>query len=280
MPHFTTQDGRSLHYCDSGGAGPVVLCLAGLTRNHRDFEPLAAHLAPHHRVLRLDSRGRGLSDRAVDPIAEYTVPVETADALALIDHLELTRLAIIGTSRGGILGMAIAAARPGLVAALVLNDLGALVEAQGLKRIIGYLGRAPESRDFQGAARESEAANAAQFPGLTAAIWARMARQLYDDDAGRPVLAYDPRLRDAVAASFEGEVASVDLWPLFETLTDVPMLVIRGALSDILTAETLAAMAARHPMLQNVTIADRGHAPFLDEPLAITAIDRILEARL
>ncbi|MEM9196727.1 MAG: alpha/beta hydrolase [Pseudomonadota bacterium] len=269
-----------LHYLDSGGTGPAVLCLAGLTRNHRDFDPLAAHLAPRHRVLRLDSRGRGASERAADPVAEYTVPVETADALALIDHLELTRLAIIGTSRGGILGMAIAAARPGLIAALVLNDVGALVEAQGLTRIAGYLGRAPQSADFDGAAAELRAANEAQFPGLPKELWTRVARQLYDDEAGRPVLAYDPRLRDAVAASFEGDVASVDLWPLFEALKDMPMLVIRGALSDILSAETLDAMAARHPALQHLTLPDRGHAPFLDEPRAVAAIDRILEAHL
>lgn len=280
MPRLAAADGRGLHYEDTGGDRPAVLCLAGLTRNHRDFGPLAAHLADRYRVIRLDSRGRGGSDRAEDPVLEYSVPVEAGDAIGLIDHLGLTRLAIVGTSRGGILGMAIAAGRPGLVAGLVLNDVGATVETRGLARISAYLGRPPEAADFAGAALALRAANERAFPGLSARAWERFARQIHDDDGGRPVLSYDPDLRAAVAASLPEDGAPIDLWPMFEALEAVRMLVVRGANSDILTAETLTRMAGRHPALTHVTIEGRGHAPFLDEPEALSAIDRFLAETL
>ena len=147
--YFGAPDGRRLAYQDTGGAGPVVLCLAGLTRNARDFAGLAAHLAPRYRVLRLDARGRGLSEWAGDPVAEYTVPVEAGDALALLDHLEVPRAAIIGTSRGGLQGMMIGATAPGRVSCLVLNDIGPVIEPRGLDNIMGYLGIEPEAASFE-----------------------------------------------------------------------------------------------------------------------------------
>ncbi|HKK36560.1 MAG TPA: alpha/beta hydrolase [Paracoccaceae bacterium] len=277
MPVFLAADGRRLHHLDEG-AGPAVLCLAGLSRNHRDFDVLAAALKGRFRVLRLDSRGRGGSERAEDPAAEYQVPVEAGDALALLDRLGLESVAVVGTSRGGILGLAMAAARPGSVKALVLNDVGVEVATAGLRRIMGYLGRAPEVPDFEAATDLIAEANAAAFPGVPRARWAAHARAIFDDDgAGRPVLSYDARLAEVTAAGMAEIGETIDLWPLFAAAADVPVLVVRGANSDILTAETLAAMRAARPDLEAVEVPDRGHAPFLDEPEAAAAIESFLE---
>lgn len=273
---FDAPDGRRLAYRDTGGAGPPVLCLAGLTRNSRDFDALASHLAPRWRVVRLDSRGRGASEHAAEPMTEYTVPVETGDALALLDHLGLAQAAVIGTSRGGILGMAMASARPGAVSALVLNDVGAVVEMKGLLAILARLDRMPEEPDFESAARRLAEDNTAAFPGVPLSRWRIHARAIFDEVEGRPRLAHDPQLR--AAAAVDDDSANISLWPLFEGVSDIPVLVIRGENSDILSRETVAAMAAHHHRLDHVEIADRGHAPFLDEPAALAAIEGFLEA--
>ncbi|MEO0822148.1 MAG: alpha/beta hydrolase [Pseudomonadota bacterium] len=272
---FAAADGRRLAFADEG-EGPAVLCLAGLTRNMHDFDHVAAHLAERYRVIRLDSRGRGRSEHAQDPIAEYSVPVEAGDVLALIAHLGLHRVSIIGTSRGGILGMALAAGNPGLVDALVLNDIGAMIEMKGLLRILAGLGRAPEDASFEAAAERLAAEHAADFPGVPVARWLVHARAVYRDEAGRPALSYDPHLRAAAAAAMDLETGFVDLWPLFRAIGEVPVLLIRGANSDLLSAKTAEAMAAENPRLSAVTVADRAHVPFLDEPPAVAAIDAFL----
>jgi len=278
--HFRAADGRRLAYRDEG-EGPAVLCLAGLTRNGRDFDALAAHLAPRHRVIRLDSRGRGASEWADDPLHEYAMPVEAGDALALIRHLGLERVGIVGTSRGGVLGMSVASAVPGLVRALVLNDVGAVIEGRGLLRIFATLGRAPRAEDFDAAAAALREANAPAFPDVPLERWRAHAEAIYDADAaGRPVLAYDPHLRSAVAASLEGDVSRISLWPLFDSLPELPLLVIRGENSDILLHETAAHMAERHAGLRTLEVPNRGHAPFLDEPVALRAIDGFLGEHL
>lgn len=274
---FAAPDGRRLAYLDTGGPGPPVLCLAGLTRNGRDFDFLAEHLAPRYRVIRLDSRGRGRSDHAEDPLSEYTVPVESGDALALLDHLAIPKVTIIGTSRGGILGMAVAAGRPGLVEGLVLNDVGAVIEMRGLLRIFATLGRPPRGETFEDAAAELARQNAREFPDVPPARWLQHAHALYDDADGRPVLSYDPKLRTATAAALDMEAATITLWPLFEGLKAIPVLTLRGQFSDILSQSTLAEMAAWHPDFEGVEIPGRGHTPFLDEPAALEAIDRFLE---
>lgn len=195
MAEFLARDGRRLAYDDSGGEGPPVLCLAGLSRNARDFTDLAAHLAPHFRVLRLDARGRGRSEHAEDPITEYAIPVEAGDALALLDHLGLARVAIVGTSRGGIVGMALGAGAAERVTALVLNDVGAVVEGRGLLRILATLGREPTDASFTDAARRLAEENRAGFPDVPMAQWEHHAHCLYDEVDGRPVLAYDHHLQ-------------------------------------------------------------------------------------
>jgi pimeloyl-ACP methyl ester carboxylesterase len=277
--YFEAPDGRRLAYQDTGGDGPAVLCLAGLTRSARDFAGLAAHLAARHRVLRIDSRGRGLSEWADDPVAEYTVPVEASDALALLDDLEIARAAIIGTSRGGVLGMIIGATAPARISCLVLNDVGPVIEPQGLLGIMGFLGIEPRAESFEAAAAGLERVMGAAFPDLSARQWLGFARTIYRDEDGRPRLSYDARLRQAVEAAMQAakQAEQSDLWGFFEALAGLPILAIRGENSDILSAETLAEMARRRPDMARVTVANRGHAPFLDEPEAVAAIDTFLE---
>lgn len=272
---FQAPDGRSLAYQDSDGHGPAVLCLPGLTRNSRDFAGLARHLADRYRVLRLDPRGRGMSEWAADPVTEYTVPVEAGDALALMDHLGLERAAIVGTSRGGLMGMTIAAMHADRVRGLVLNDIGPVIEEAGLAYIMTHLGIAPRAATFEEAALNLEAGLGSAFPDLTPEQWLGFARTIYRDEGGRPALSYDPRLREAVEKGMEQGKA--DLWELFEALAGVPLLTIRGENSDILSAATLGEMARRRRNMAHVTVPRRGHPPFLDEPEAREAIDAFLE---
>lgn len=274
-PSFQAADGRRLVYHDSHTAGPAVLCLPGLTRNGRDFAGLAQHLAERYRVLRLDPRGRGLSEWAADPLTEYSVPVEAGDAVALLDHLGLARAAIVGTSRGGLQGMTIAATRPDRLSCLVLNDIGPVIEAEGLAYILTYLGIEPAAETFDEAARALEASLGPAFPDLTHEQWRGFARTIFRDEDGRPRLSYDPRLRQAVEATFTQ--GPIELWELFDACAGMPLLTIRGANSNILSAETLAEMARRRPDMAHVTVARRGHPPFLDEPAARAAIDAFLE---
>lgn len=271
---FETADGRGLAYHDAG-TGPAVLCLAGLTRDARDFERLASHLAGDYRVLRLDARGRGASDWAEAPLAEYQVPVEAADALALLDHLGISQVVIVGTSRGGLQGMVLGATARDRVAGLILNDVGPVVEPGGIAKIMGYVGIDPGLSSFSEAANALAQSLGAAFPDLTGEQWMAFARSIYADDGGRPKLSYDPALRDAVEASMKD--APPDLWALFDALESLPMLAIRGANSDVLSAATLDEMRARRPDMAAVTIPHRGHVPFLDEPEALSAIRTFLK---
>lgn len=279
MERFTAADGRRLAYRDTGGDGPVVLCLAGLTRNGRDFDHLAERYAARYRVIRLDSRGRGGSEHADDPVAEYTVPVETGDALALLGHLGISRSAIVGTSRGGILGMSIAAGCPGLVSALVLNDIGAYVDMRGLENIMERLGVTPAGESFEAVAEWTMARHCAAFPDVPLARWRTHVQALYEKDAaGRPQLAYDPRLREAAEAALDPDLERIDLSALFgAAAAEAPVLAIRGENSDILSAATLAEMAEIAPGVETLEVANRGHAPFLDEAVALAAMDAFLE---
>lgn len=276
---ITAPDGVQIFYLDRDGAGArgrtPVLCLPGLTRDSRDFDALAAQLAPCRRVVCPDMRGRGQSDRAPDP-STYSVAHEVGDILALLERLGLSRVAIIGTSRGGIQAMALAAARPDLVAGVVLNDIGAVVAQPGLDTLLRALVDAPRDHDDWAQAEEAlKAAGCAAFPTLTDQDWRAFARRLYVERDGRPSRSYDPALV-TVAAEAIGQPPT-DLWPLFAALGPIPAAAIRGANSDILTAETLAAMAAAKPDLITATVPDRGHVPFLDEPEAMAVIDALLE---
>ncbi|MEM9781332.1 MAG: alpha/beta hydrolase [Pseudomonadota bacterium] len=277
---FAAVDGRGLVYDDEGPDAPTglpVLCLAGLTRDARDFAPLAGRLVGTHRVIRLDSRGRGRSDWAADPLAEYQVPVEAGDAIALLDHLEIERAIIVGTSRGGLLAMGMTALAPGRLAGVVLNDIGPVIEREGLDNIRGYIGRTPQAETMEEVAAALAATLHDVYPDFAQADWRDLARRLFHvDGEGRPALSYDPRLAEPVERAFAAE--QPDLWPFFDALAPVPLVAIRGGRSNILSAATLEEMQRRHPDMVAITLDNRGHVPILDEPPALAAITGLLES--
>jgi pimeloyl-ACP methyl ester carboxylesterase len=270
VAYFAAPDGARLAYRDDG-AGLPVLALAGLTRTMADFDDLAPHLPPC-RLIRMDYRGRGASART--GAASYTVPIEAGDALALLDHLGVARAAVIGTSRGGLIGLLIAAmARPRLLG-LCLNDIGPVIDRPGLQRIMGYVGMAPAAR--------THAALAQALPGLMPGFrnlpadrWLAEARRHFVETPGGLAITYDPALRDAFLTAFGGPQG--DAWPLFDACAGLPLALIRGAGSDLLSAATAAEMRRRRPDMIFAEVPDRGHAPFLDEPQAVAAIRAFLD---
>jgi len=272
MPRFTTADGVSLHYSDDG-AGTPILCLAGLTRNSADFDHVAPQLAGH-RMIRLDSRGRGLSDRA-DP-QTYTIPQESADALALLDHLGIGRAAILGTSRGGLIAMTLAVTAKDRLLGVCLNDIGPMIEARGLETIEGYIGRNPPQKTYEEAAR-SRALLWRPFRDVPHDRWLAEVRAHYEETPEGLVLRYDPALGDVYRAGASSR-AIPDMWPLFDAFEGLPLAVIRAEGSDILSRATADEMARRRPDMIRAEVAGRGHVPFLDEPEAREAIARWLEA--
>lgn len=292
MNRFVTSDGTAIAYDDQGpGAArsqagsvsgsasnpPAILCLSGLTRNMGDFEPVLPFLLGRgQRVIRMDYRGRGASDWAKD-YTSYTVPREALDALELLDHLGLDKVAVLGTSRGGLIAMGLAAAAPQRLAGVVLNDIGPVVGVRGLARIMDYVGRAPAPPSYAAMAAATRNALAAEFPTLTAEDWLPHVRHWYVEkpDGSGLALNYDPDLHKALLHQSAGGTWP-ELWPYFEALKDLPTAAIRGANSDILTAETLAEMQRRHPGMLVAEVPDRGHVPFLDEPESLAVLSLFL----
>lgn len=271
MKSFLAPDGARIAYTDEG-TGTPLLCLAGLTRTHRDFDYLAPHLPPL-RLIRMDYRGRGES--AWTGAATYTLPQEARDALALLDHLGLAQAAVLGTSRGGLIGMLLAAmARPRL-SGLCLNDIGPRIEPAGLEVIKGYLGRNPTARTVPDYARDM-AAGAKGFANVPASRWLEEAARLSRQTAEGLTITYDPALRDAVLATYDAPPA--DLWPLFEACAGLPLALIRGANSDLLSAATAAEMRARRPDMLFAEVPGRAHIPYLDEPESLALIRAFLKA--
>lgn len=266
MPTFTVPDGTTLYYTDAG-EGPVILCLAGLTRNGTDFDYVAPYLSGC-RVIRLDYRGRGRSDWAAP--ATYTTLQEGQDALALLDHLEIEKVAIMGTSRGGLIGMGFAAMVRDRLSGLLMNDIGPELVRSGIDAIGDYLGRNPSEKTYEEAAA-MRAKLMIGFEGVPDTRWEEEVRKHYIQTPDGLVINYDPRLREGFVAT-QGQPLP-DLWPWFDALQGLPAAVIRGANSDLLSAETVAKMQERNPDLIVAAIPDRGHVPFLDEPEALAAIE-------
>ena len=277
---FTSNDGLRLHarcYGARDNAATPVVCLPGLTRTAADFEVLAERLsAAGRRVVALDYRGRGLSAYDPNP-ANYTVQVELGDLLTVLDALDLRSAVFIGTSRGGILAMVLATVRPQAIAAAILNDIGPVIELSGLLRIKSYVGKLPVPRDFADAAEILRDVFAAQFPDFTDEDWLTSARRAFKQQGGRLVPTYDVRISESLK-DLGPETSVPDLWPQFDALAQVPLMVIRGALSDLLSAETLEAMNARHPGMRVVEVAGQGHAPMLQDEPTLAAIERFVNA--
>jgi pimeloyl-ACP methyl ester carboxylesterase len=266
--HFTAPDGARLAYRDEG-AGPPLLCLAGLTRSMADFDYLMPHLPPV-RLIRMDYRGRGASDWT--GAATYSVEQESKDALSLLDHLGVEKAAILGTSRGGLIGMVLGAVARGRLLGLCLNDVGPEIAQAGLTRIFDYVGRNPGGKTHQGFA--DLLAKSPGFAGVPMSRWLEEARKHSVETPEGLRLTYDPTLREAFLAAFDGP--PVDLWPLFDTLVGLPLALIRGANSDLLSPETVAQMRARRPDMIYAEVPDRAHIPFLDEPEAVALIRSFL----
>jgi len=269
---FTTSDGLQLAYEDEG-KGPVLLCLPGLTRNARDFDDLAA-AKKDVRLVRLTYRGRGQSDYDPD-FQHYTVPQEARDAIELLNHLGIDKAVYVGTSRGGIIAMLTAATAKNRMAGVLLNDIGPEIGADGLGRIYDYIGRQPRARSFGEAAVSLGELMGAEFPDLTLEDWRVQAtRWLEEAPNGGLQLNYDPKLRDAVLAQSAGE--QPDLWPLFDAMAGLPLAVLRGANSDLLSAATVAEMRRRRPDLIYGEVPNRGHVPFLNEPESLAVINELV----
>lgn len=270
-------DGVKLYARDypAGGNATPVVCLPGLTRNSRDFEALAPALAATRRVICPDFRGRGRSGRA-DP-STYRPDQELADTLKVLDELGLGRVAIVGTSRGGIVAMVMAARALDRIAGVCFNDIGPRIDRHGLLRISNYVGQPPAFADWDEAVATLKRSNPG-FDSLSNAQWLTFARRVFRDENGLPRADHDPGLAVNFPRSADIKAGKVpELWGLFDLMGDIPSLVLRGEFSDLLSEETVADMTARHRALDAVTVAGRGHVPFLDEPESIDAIGRWLD---
>ncbi len=271
----TAQDGLSLYFRDYGdpiSPGTPLLCLGGLTRNSKDFDDLARRLAPERRVVCPDYRGRGRSDYDAD-WRNYCPTVYLRDILDLLSAAGLHRVVVVGTSLGGLLAMGLAVARPTALAGVVLNDIGPEIDGTGLANIVAYLHGLTPERDWDSVV----AVLKKNFKNLSISTdeeWITFAHKLYREEPdGTLVHDFDP----AIARPFERSAgAQPDLWALFGALRHVPVLAIRGGVSDILSAATFDHMAERKPDLFRLTVPEVGHVPFLDEPECVEAIDEFL----
>jgi pimeloyl-ACP methyl ester carboxylesterase len=268
---FTAPDGAMLAFQDQG-AGLPVLCLSGLTRTMADFDYMIPHLPPC-RLIRMDYRGRGRS--AWTGAASYTVLQEAKDALALLDHLALPKAAVIGTSRGGLIGFVLGALAKDRLIGLCLNDIGPVIHRSGLERIFDYVGRNPAAKTYEDLARRLPDAMPG-FANVPASRWLEEAQKHYVQTPKGLQITYDPALREAFLAGFNGP--EVDLWPLFDALEGLPLALIRGQGSDLLTTETAAEMRRRRPDMIYASVPDRAHIPFLDEPAAVAVLHAFIGA--
>jgi pimeloyl-ACP methyl ester carboxylesterase len=281
---ISAPDGLRLHarlYGESAATALPVVCLPGLARTSADFHEIALLLAstatPPRRVVAIDSRGRGRSEYDRDP-GHYNLATELADVVAVLTALEIGPAVFIGTSRGGLLTMLMAASRPTLVAGAVLNDIGPVIETEGLVRIKSYVGRLPAPRDFADGAAILRRFGAGRFPGFSDADWLVQAQRTWKAADGELVLDYDPKLSETLA-SFDPAQPLPTLWPQFDALSGVPVMVIRGVNSDILSAATVAAMATRRPDLVRLDVPGQGHAPALRDEATIRTVVAFVQRR-
>lgn len=274
---WQSSDGLRLHFRDY--AGPKdrlpVLCIPGLTRNARDFDPVAQRIAGARRVICVELRGRGESAFAAEA-QSYNPLTYLGDLEALLTELKLKKFIAIGTSLGGILTMLLAASKAGRVAGALINDIGPVIESDGLDRIKSQVGRTQSWLTWVHAARDLAEMQAAIYPGYDLVQWIALAKRLFKlSPNGRIVPDYDARIAEPLRG---GGAPAADLWPAWDALGDVPVTLLCGALSDILSAKTARDMVKRLPNAKLVTISNVGHAPALDEAASLRAIDALLKA--
>ncbi|HTM81053.1 alpha/beta hydrolase [Asticcacaulis sp.] len=273
--YFDSHDLRvKLYARDYGGDGMPVICMHGLSRNSTDFEVIAPRLAERYRVIAVDQRGRGKSGWDAEP-ANYSPALYVQDMFKLMGELGIARAALIGTSMGGIMAMIMAMIAPQALIGMVINDVGPEIDVKGLERIKSYVGKSPPITSWADAAARAKQTNAVAFPDYSDDDWLAFARRTYHERDGIPVSSYDP----GISGAFDPDgpvVAPPDMWGIWETLKEIPVLGVRGELSDLLSEATFGRMLETHPGMRAVTVANRGHAPMLDEPEAISAIEAFL----
>lgn len=278
---WTSADGLSLYAKAYGPAAAKlnVLCLHGLTRNHKDFEPMIAALPGHYRFIAVDVRGRGRSAFHPEP-NNYSPAIYAKDMGALLDKLGIARVALIGTSMGGLISLLMTRRMPKRIAGVVLNDVGPVVEKAGIARIAGYAGKVRPVTGWESAAEAVKTIQGAAFPDLPEERWMDFARRTYRElPTGEVVLDYDPNIARSLGKVKPGALTNFALWRMFGGLKKTPLLVVRGETSDILSEKTALEMVRRHPDAKLATVPRVGHAPILDEPEAVSAITDFL-ARL
>lgn len=272
MIFFTASDGTRIAYRDTG-VGQPLLCLAGLTRNASDFDYMAPHLEGF-RLICMDYRGRGAS--AWSGADTYTIPREAQDVLELMDHLHLISVPILGTSRGGLVGMVLAATAADRITGLALNDIGPVIAQSGLDGIKDYIGRNPAAKTHEQAAK-GLSTRLPGFANVPMERWQAEAEKHYAETFEGLRINYDPALRDSFLAAYNA-AETPDLWPLFDALAGKPVALIRGENSDLCSYETAQEMARRRPDMIWAEVPDRGHVPFLDEPESLHALRAFLKA--
>lgn len=275
--YWWSSDGVRLHarvYAGPEGSesAPPVLCMPGLARNARDFEALAPHIAQYRKVIVIEFRGRGESAFAKDPMT-YVPLTYVQDVVAMLGELAIDRFAAVGTSLGGLVAMLLASALPGRLVGAVLNDVGPELQTAGLERIRDYIGAGGSQPTWMHAARAFAELNSAVYPGYQIHDWLRLTKRTHRLTAeGRIVTDYDKQIAAPLRVPGGGD-AAMDLWPVYRALGDIPLLILRGALSDILASSAGEKMVAELPRARLVEVPGVGHAPTMDEPEARAAID-------
>lgn len=275
--YLTVKDGLKLHYRDYPGSSDrlPILCLHGLTRNSRDFEELAERYSPRFRVLALEFRGRADSHYDPQPM-RYSPLTYAGDVIEFLDQLGIDQAIFVGTSLGGLVTMIVAAMQPQRIAATLLNDIGPDVDTSGIDRILSYVGKDVRFKDWDEAAKTIASNYGASFDRYTHDDWVKMAKRNCREIDGGIGFNYDMAIAEPFRSG--GPAPEVDLWPLFQVLASKPVLVVRGAKSDLLTAETMAKMQAASPNVKVAVVEGVGHAPELNEPEALEAIDAFLNS--
>ena len=280
--NFSVRDGLRLRvrcHPAPGSSRRPLICLASIIGNARDFDPLGMALSGHgtsrRSVYALDARGHGSSEW--DPVwSNYTELQDCEDALDLLTLLGLTGAAILGSGRGGIVAMIMGLLRPSALGAVVLNDIGPSIEPDGYVRMMSQVGRLPTPSTWADATQLMRRLYADRYPRLTTGEWQDLARAAFLEKDGRPAPGYDPAISRTHSLS-RGTAEVPSLWAPFLALSHVPVLCLRGELSDVLSSQTVARMADQHPALASATIPREGHAPRLRDTASIDLIASFLE---
>ena len=279
---YTSEDGLKLHArCYGDPEAPLTaLCMHGLTRNHKDFEPMIAALGNRHRYVSVDVRGRALSDRARS--SDQYNPIQYADdMIALLDHMGLSEVALIGTSMGGLMAMFLMDKIPERISGVVMNDIGPVVEHSGLLRISEYASQTPVYDGWQTAATSIARTQITSYPEYQSEDWEAFAhRTCREKEDGWIVPDFDPKIMDGFTTEPPSRMTKFAMWRLFGKLKSRPLLILRGEHSDILSAKTATMMERRHGGATLITVPGRGHAPMLDETEAVAAISGFLDGVL